>query len=591
MAGGSGKGIEWMIELDAKTQGATAVIDALGKTRSAADVAAVAIDRALSKLEKLPKSMTGDAGWSKGLGNLKQLVKGAQLTDREFGSVRARTQALSSELERLGEGGAQKVGGLWQEVFKGVAAWDVVKWGASTAWGAIEKVGHGLWDIVKIAGGSERGGRVFENILGKEGSRELRDYLDQFAALSEFTDDALKPMAIELARVGVRGADLRNALGAIADVAATSTDKVGAMNAAVESFSRIARTGRVDNRILGGLALNPHDVEKQLAKDLNLAPKVIKNKLQEGTISWIEAMDSIFTVMEQKSGKQLGALGMNMASGFTARLEKLQDVPEELFKGLKTSQGFQDISETFARLTDMFGPGSETGNRIQAALIKTLDVVGEKIKSIDWERVAGFIATVAESMRDWVEPLSKIADLLGLIVKSFTGLLALPTLGKDIGDWFARKLNPEIGQTGAAAQDLIDQMGLENERAWKEAGADVALAEQRGYKEANDQHSPSRVWMKLGQDTVAGLAHGFDVATPIAQSAAAGVVSPPSVSDMSGAIGPSSTFQAGGITVSVAVNVGGSQASAEDIGREIEARVPAAIMEALEQFNVSQGLQ
>jgi len=589
MAGGGGKGIEWMIELDARTQGATSVIDALGKTRSSADLAGAAIDRALSKMEKLPKTMAGDAGWSKGIGNLKQLTRGAQLTDREFGAVRLRTQALGAELEHLGTSGGQKVGGLWQEVFKGAAAWDIVKWGAAQALNVIEKVGSTMWGAVKIAAGSERTGRVFANMLGEREGKDTLEFLQKFSDLSEFTDDALKGMSVELLRAGLRGGDFRNALGAAIDVAAEAPDKMEGFQEAVSSLSRIALTGKVDFRTLRGLRLDPHEVAKQLSDDLRLTPDVVKKKLQDGTLKGADAMDSILTVIERKTGHQLGGLGESMADTMTARLDKLQDIPDEMFKGLKHSQGFQDISDTISRLTNLFSPESETGQRIQGALVKALDVVGEKVKSIDWERVAGFVATVAESFKDWVEPLSKVAELLGYLVKSLAGLMALPTLGKDIGDWFARKLNPEIGQTGAAAQDLIDEMGSANERAWKQAGADVAFAEQAGYREANDQHSPSRVWLRMGQDTVAGLAQGFDTAAPMAQAAAAGVVSPPSVSDMSGAIAPSSTFQAGGITVSVAINVGGSSSSAEDIAREVERVAPTAIMEALEQFNVSQG--
>ncbi len=583
MAGG--KGIEWMINLDAKTQGATDVIQALSRTETAAEKAGRMIDRALSKMDKLPKSM-GDAGWSKGIGNLKQLAHGAQLTDREFGAVKARSALVSAELEKMGATGERHVAPLWQEVFKGQLALDAVKWGARQAARAVA----GLWDIVRIGADEERTVQVFANMLGADEGRATMDYMDRFAKMSEFTNSQVEGMGVELLRAGLRGADFRNALGAALDVAAQAPDKMEGATEAIAALSRIAMTGKVDFRTLRGLRLDPHEVENQLAKDLALAPDVVKKRLQEGALKGTDAMGSIFTALEKKSGKQLGQLGDDMSTGFTARLDKLRDVPEEIFKDLRATQGFRDVSDTLGRLGELFGPESETGQRIQAALIKTLDVVGAKIKEIDWERVAGFIANVAESMEDWVEPLSKIADLLGYVVKAFSGLLALPTLGKDIGDWFARKLNPEINQDPAYKQEAIDRVGAANDKAWEAMGARAAFAEQDGYKKANDQHSPSRVWMRMGQDTVEGLAVGIESASPRASAAAAGVVAPPSLGDMSGVASASRSFAVNGLTVPITIQVGGSSSSAEDIAREVAAQAPAALMEALEQANAMAGL-
>jgi hypothetical protein len=59
---------------------------------------------------------------------------------------------------------------------------------------------------------------------------------------------------------------------------------------------------------------------------------------------------------------------------------------------------------------------------------------------------------------------------------------------------------------------------------------------------------------------------------------------------MQGAIGSDRSFNAGGVTVSVQVTVGGTSASPDEIGREVASQVPTAILAALEQFNACAGL-
>jgi hypothetical protein len=592
---GGGRGIEWMIDLDAKTHGATDVIQALGKTKSAADVAGAAIDRAMRSMDKLPKSM-GDSGWSKGLGNLTALTKGAQLTDREFGAVKARAAMVTSELDNIGKAKDRDITPLWKEVFQGTLAFEALKMSGKIVLEVFEKIGQAAERIVKAAAGQERLEHVFANMLGKDEGAETLAYLDKFADYSEFTDDAVKSMGNELLRAGLRGADFRNALAAVVDVAAQAPDKMEGAQEAVASLSRINLMGRVDARTLRGLRINPHEVADQLSKDLGLSKEVIKKQLQEGTLDGAKAMDSIFTVMERKSGKQLGAVGDNMADTLSSRLDKLEDIPHDLFKGLSNAQGFRDISDTMARITNLFGPGSETGNRLQSALVKTLDLVGEKIKEIDWDEVADSIGRIAESTQDWIEPLSTLADVLGLVLKAVAGLMALPTLGKDIGDWMARKLNPEINQNSAAKQESIDRIENENERFWvksglRTTGGRLAGSLSEGFTDKAEINSPSRLFARHGEDITEGLALGIESGGGVARAAVAGLVSPPSIGDMSGAAGAmGGAYNFGGFTVAPTIVVQGSSASPDQIKQAVEQGTQAALLSALEQFNVSAGL-
>jgi hypothetical protein len=573
MAGGGGKGIDWMINLDAKTQGAVDVINALGKTKSAADLAGAAIDRALNAMEKMPKA--GDAGWSKGLGNLKALTKGAQLTDREFGAVQARTAQAALELEHLGAVGEKSVTPLWKEVLKGELAMHALEKGAEIAKEAIMKTGEVLWEAMHAAGQEQRVESVFKNMLGEDEAEETLEYLEKFADMSEFTDDAIKGFSASLLQVGLRGADFRNALGAAIDVAGTGTNKIEAMGSAVESLSRIARTGRIDNRSLGGLKLNAAEVTKQLADDLKMTPDVIKKKLEEGTLKGAEAMGSIYTVMERRSKKALGGVGDDMSKLFEARFEKLKDVPEELFKGVKTSQGFQDISDTFERIKDLFSPGSEAGNRIQGVLIKTLDIVGEKFKAIDWEKVSGGVSRIAEGLTSWIEPLGLLLGVLGELGKAIAGLAMLPRLGEYLGDWAARTVHSELN----TRPGVMVGRGVRG---------DVDLGKYDGLPSMAQQESDARI-------ESAGVANG-KLADEIFKNSAVRTsgqlpaVPTPTVGELGKGTSQTKNFNAGGVNVHVNVNTGGSSGTPAEIGKEAAAQSHAAILSALEQFNVSAGL-
>lgn len=595
MAGGSGKGIEWMIKLDAKTQGATDVIQALNKTRSAAEVAGAAIDQALSKMEGHKEFKTRlameNAGWNQAIQGAKNRISAEEKLGKYIMGRTAMTKLETYQLEKQHVASEAAKESLTAGVFKAQLLMEGLKLGAELAVEAVKKVGEVMWDAVKAASGAERLDKVFANMLGKNEGRETLDYLEKFAQLTEFTDDQVKGLGAELLRSGLRGADFRNALGAAVDVAAQAPDKMEGFSEAVASLSRISMSGRVDFRTLRGLRLDPHDVANQLSKDLGMAPDVIKKKLQEGTLKGAEAMSSIFTVLEEKSGKQLGGLGLGMADTMSARLDKLKDVPDEIFKKLRDTQGFEDISNVIERITRLLSPESPVGEKLFGALARMVDVVGDKLNGVDWEGVAGSVTHMLDKITSLIDPLSEVAKVLGKIVDF--GASALGTLVRMAGAPLTA-LGYITGKVFGNRDALIESMGEQNERAWDEIGRAHGYAAGKGVEAggrlALESKSPSRVWMRIGADSAEGFALGMEDGAPRVREATATVAAAPSVGDLRGAIGSSSNFNAGGVSVSVNVNVGGSSASPEEIGREVASQVPTAILAALEQFNACAGL-
>lgn len=615
---GTGKGIDWMLNLDARTQGALDVIAALNKTKSAADVAGDAIDRALRRMDKLgshedyKKRLAGEnAEWSKAIDKAKERIA---VDERQEKMIRGRAAMLKLETyelekaaklhkaerehELVGESPfGEHVGAAWQEFAKGAFIVEGIEKAAELAIEMVKKLGETIWEAVQMAGKAERRGHVFENLLGKEGAEETLEYLEKFAKMSEFTDDELQNLAAPLFDIGIKGADFRNALAMSADIAARSLgDKTAAMSEAINSFVQIQRRGRIDARVLGGLKLNAHEVEDQLAKDLGRTKETIAKQLQEGTLKGVEAMDSIITVFEKKTGKKLGSLTDGMADTFEKRMADLKDIPEELFKSMKDTAGFKAISDSIGEIGKAFGPDSATGKAMREGLGHLIDVVGEKIKGINWSHVANSVTRIVDKITEWVDPVVKLAEYLGKIVGYGVKLIGFVDTAKDVltnpGKLLADKIFGSASDA-ASEQSRVRKLETGNLSGWasvaEESGAHIAEAGQKGYREENEQHSPSRVWMELGRNSVEGLVQGFEAEAPGAAAVASAVAAPPDMTNAASAVSGGG-FNAGGLNVSVQVNVGGSSGSPQEIGREAADQTVAALIPALEQFAIQAGL-
>jgi hypothetical protein len=558
-----GNGIQWMMELDAKLDGAKAMIKELTATEKAADDA----DRALKKMDHPSQHM-------------------------------------------------------WKEIMKGELAMKALEKGAELAWESIKKVVETGADMIKVAVGAERTSKVFENMLGKSEGKETLDYLEKFAELSEFTGAAVKGAGNELLRAGLRGADFRNAMGAAVDVAAQAPDKMEGLQEAVASFSRIALMGKVDARTLRGLRLDPHAVADQLSKDLGLSKETIKKQLTEGTLDGVKAMQSIFTVMERKTGKQLGGLGQDMADNMGARLEKLKEIPDEIFKSVKDTPGFAMLNDALGEILEAFGPSSASGKAVRAALGDLVNFVGKEIKEIDWKSVADGFASVVERAREWIEPLEKVVKLLGSMAGFVLDVGAIfggsggdtphvmsadqardtphvmsADQARDMQELFL-KVGMRAGQKELnegpvnalnapwkqEAKNIVDGAGQVLAAGGEKIGGTFGDGASKGFATKLEIESPSKVFARHGEMIAEGLAQGMESGSDRVSQASASVMPTP---DTSGLRGGAGGFNAGGVTLNFEVNVGGgSQSSASEIVDELNTRLPSVLLAALEQAAV-----
>ena len=557
-------GIRWEIDLDAKTGGAADTLQALDRMQSRAEAVGRSVDRVLGRMEKLTRGIGSDAGWSKGAMNLHALSKGSSIFGRELKDVQSACDRANREIERMG-GQTAAVEPLWKSVFKGELAMEALRTTAKLAWEAIKWGAHEAEHALGTAAGEERTRGVFRNILGADDGKATLNYLDKFGGMAEFTRGQLVEMSTDLLQAGLHGADFRNAIGAAADVAATSTNKIEGYAGAVASLERIYRTGRVEGRALAGLHLKSADVEGQISKDTGLDRKTIKKRLEEGTLDAREAMASIYTVMEQKSGKQLGALGVEMADNVQTKLEKIRDIPEAIFKSLVDSHDYKMLSESLTDIIDKMGPDSPAGKALKTGLGDLLGFIGKEMKDINWGEVSTGIKDWIELTKGFVVLLEKGAKLVGMIAHPFAEAM------RQWGDW-----GKESGEAS------IRSMGEENERNWDEAvGQGAGDAIEKGTRDALGAHSPSSVFADIGADCAAGFALGFAAPPPVASAPSIGSL-PPLPSGRGG-------LTVGDLHLALTVQVPGSSATPEDIAESVGAQLPSMLLSALEQLNTQAG--
>lgn len=540
-------GVQWLMDLDAKLEGARAMVKELSNSEKAADSA----DRAFKKLE------------------------------------------------------SHSFLGMAKEIFKAELALKGLEKGAELAWEGVKKVGEKLWESINIAAGEQRTAKVFGNMLGQEEGREVFEYLDKFADLSEFLEGSIKTFGIELERAGLRGASFRNAMAMAIDVAAQAPDKMAGMSEAVSSLSRIKLLGKIGAGTLMGLRLDPHEVERQISQDLGLSRKAIAKQLEDGTLDGTKAMQSIFTVMEKKTGKQLGALGLEMASGLEAKLTKFKSIPDEMAQNLRNTQGFKDIEDALGNFLDTVRPKLLSTNGVMG---NVLDAIGAKVKNIDWDQMLFRVEGIVKQMEKWAPIAEALAKSMAKVSEA---MLALPNLGETLGDIAARVRHPftPLGDSEERRKSDWNLSEWEKRQAvinsklvvrgavagmssgageGKKAGSGLASAIDAGFTERAEVKSPSRLFMRHGEMLAEGLAQGMESGARRVATAAAAMMPAPSASGLSPASGGG--IHVGGMTFQISVDVaGGSGASASDIAHEVQAILPNMLIGVLEQVAAQAG--
>jgi tape measure domain-containing protein len=570
------EGIEFILELQAKLEGATKMAQALSNVERVMG----RTDHAMTRLEV------------HGGGVLHHL------TDwfKDFG------KAASSSFTGM---------------FTAEAAWDTLKEGVHLL---KELVG----EMFEAAAEGERTRMAFENMLGPEAGRQLLGNLDRFSGASEFGRSTVKGFAQELLDAGYSGQNLSLALSAVSDVAARSSNKMAGAQNALAALSRIMLTGTMDARALRMLRLAPKTVFAQMSRDFGLGLGELKKRLQSGKLRPEEVANSVFRALAAKGGGVLGRAGADMADSFGARWEKLKGALPAIFEHLEEAPGFKGFSDAVQSLVDDLSPEGTAGKQILAGLGNAFNQVGETVKSIDWVTgintfvevggatikvvgdigsafgtVLGIVKSTGDQVEDFLESLitlGHLTDKLGLTsigdresrqraainaeyAASPSAIAArakhavmgqrVRALRATVAMGDVTQLFPGLDQ-GLRLAAAVGPAGEAGKAVGKAAGEGIATGAQQGL----GVHSPSAHFRWLGEMSARGFQDGLEMTPPSASArglTGGGIELPASRGPVS-------------ISAPVTVHVAGSEASAEDIAEAVRAEVASAILGTLEQL-------
>lgn len=463
-------------------------------------------------------------------------------------------------------------------------------------------------EIVNAAAKAERAEKSFKLLLGAEGGDELLEYLEDITKHTEFTNEKLQGTAASLLRVGFAGEGLHRALAAALDISALPG---GNLDEALSSIERLKRTGRVDNRTLGGIGFGEKDFLEQLSKRTGSPAAVLKQEMEKGKLDVDEALESLYDLIHKRTGKALGAAGVAMSETLGARLTHLKDAPEEIFKTLSKGEAFEKLSARIGKLSEMLNPSGEVGGK----LAKTLGVLFTKavdfVEHVDFEKVGAQVIDFLDKLPGRFETAIEVLDVFVAVFKLVGETFNI--VGEFIGDAAAEifleveqlaeyfdKIGTFIGEVAAKLYLGAVDIGTKLWQGLKEgitggityvmdAVSNMGDAVVGKLKGVLGIHSPSTVFAGLGEMSGEGYLQGLDEAMGrMSDSVPAGAFARPVAGGA--AAGPIQ------VTIHIETHVGGGGAggaTAAEIGEQVathvEAILPGALQAAFEQMQIEAG--
>lgn len=336
--------------------------------------------------------------------------------------------------------------------------------------------------------------------VGPEAAEEINKIADGLSSVTRFDDDLFKRGFLDLERAGVKDAAFLEKLGAgAADVAALTAGGPEAVTEALNTFANIATKRQVNAKMLKEFRLNEGDVVKNLADLLRTSPKNAKKQMESGKLS----AQTLLSVVLDELGKPRGGVG---GAGLEARntiggsLQKLADLPENLFKRLADSPAVASIQhalDNFIDLMEKRGPaiidrfgkaldqafGSLTAGDVDGAIEGTISV----LEGIWWvaKAVAWTVTGIVHIFEGWAYVGDKLGDALGW----------LTTMGPELGHDLVAGIADGIRGAFSSVKDAIVSLG-DSTIGW--------------FKDKLGIASPSKVFRELGGYVGEGYALGVE---------------------------------------------------------------------------------
>jgi hypothetical protein len=582
--------LEFLLKLDAQVDGALKMVRVLTQTQTGLGQA----EAAILKTEKA--TVRAGAGHQKHAKDAKN---------------------LEGVLHRLVHSGMEP----FLERAKRIAEFEFIRRGIDALIEAperlIEKMVELGAEILNVAAATEALEKSFSFALGEERGKETLEWADRLAKVTNYTDDEIKNQALSLAKVGLEGQKLEDAMRGALDIAALSPDRIGGLQDAVSALARLARTGTVNNRTLAGLGIGEKDFAK-LDSFKGKSRKEISKMMTDGKVTEAE----VYKLITLKTGMALGGAAAAMGDTLQASLLHLKSLPEQYFQKFAHSPALEIMKDKLAEVLAVLDPDSPRGARIFSAMEGAVLKIVNMIAGIDF---AGWADTVENKLIPGLQGAWETIKAIGIVLEPVIDALKIAAgLIHDLTPlgyiWDKAKETGQIENRNAELLRKINRVapvnptGDDESPAWLKKtvklGKDAAAGAARGIsadrsvqaasrnlgqdgmidplKQVLKIQSPSRVFQNIGAQAAAGMALGLSSGQGPVEQATMDIVQMPASSGAGGRAPVS--VQVGGITIEVHVGGGGdAHAAGDEIADRISEILPAKLAAALEKIAIEMG--
>lgn len=263
-------------------------------------------------------------------------AEGVKLFEGEVGRLSGSVAGLTLNLSSIGKGGP-------------LFMFDLAE-GARFAFEAVSKLVEKVVDLGKEMVGAVAGAETLNLAmklqLGDKGAAEFSDLAELIAKRTGQDDDFWKSAWLPLFKAGLRDKERVADLTAVAaDLAAQNNEGQEAIKGYLSSLGRIALGGKIKEGALKDFGIVPEKFYGVIAAAHKTTLDEAAKMLKAGKLSSDEILNVITTQVAANSGNAevIGQAALQRGQTIDATLQRLKDLPENIFKRLEGSEGMANL--------------------------------------------------------------------------------------------------------------------------------------------------------------------------------------------------------------------------------------------------------
>jgi tape measure domain-containing protein len=290
-----------------------------------------------------------------------------------------------------------------------VAAAGMVAIGAAAAGAAVS--------MFEAAAAQDKLNRAFAGSLGGQG-RGAQGYLRGIAGATELTRPQLEQLALPLARQGLGAGALERLIPAALDVQADG----GSAAQAVEIFSKIASTGKIEGEAFKALNLNAEAALTKIGARVGMSNVAdVKKAIEAGQIRSNDILEGLLSSIAGEG--MLGDKAVAAAKSPSAALNRFRNIQETVLSQLAESKALPTLTAALDKFTAVL-TSDRTVNGVSAFFTRVADAIDK----VDWEKAGSAVLGALDAFAK----IGEIAIKLGL---GAAGTVA-QTVGDDKAPWW-----------------------------------------------------------------------------------------------------------------------------------------------------------